>query len=67
MAAPTPRKTGGGGGLSLYANLLDKSGQAGGATISSAPVKYEALSAAEEEALAKKKDGTVAYHRERDQ
>lgn len=60
MAAP-PKKPAG-GGLSLYADLLepDKS-KTSSATISSAPVKYDvkSSSSAAEEAAAKKKDGTV--------
>lgn len=59
------KKAAGAGGLSLYADLLDSDKQkAAGATISSAPVKYNiqknGSGGSEEEALQKKKDGTVA-------
>ena len=58
---PAPKKAGG-GGLSLYADLLEPDKQkAAGATISGAPVKYDVKKqdSGEDEAGAKKKDGTV--------
>lgn len=51
---PPPKKT----GLSLYANLLDPDKQKG-ATISSAPVRYDVKNGSGSDDAAKKKDGTV--------
>ena len=52
MSAPPAKKP----GLSLYANLLQSDKQKQGATISSAPVKYDV----KEEDAQRKKDGIVS-------
>lgn len=61
MSAP-PKKPGGIGGMSLYANLLGEKQKVDQATtISGAPVRYNVAKAEadESEAAQKKKDGTV--------
>lgn len=66
LTMSTPPTKPSGGGLSLYADLLepDRQKSAAASTISSAPVKYDIQrsgSAGEDDAVAqqKKKDGTV--------
>ena len=60
MSAPPGKKM----GLSLYADFLEPDRKKA-ATISSAPVKYEMVkkAEAEEEAIQKRKDGTVLHAR----
>ena len=61
MAIPPPKK--GGGGMSLYANLLSTKQPSDSATISSAPVKYAQVTEATDGAAADaqlKKNGTVS-------
>lgn len=57
MSKPPAKKM----GMSLYADLLEPNKtQTGGATISSAPVRYDIKADGDAEDGAKKKDGTVS-------